>query len=85
MSKKVKTIGKIINNSKNVPFEELNKILGWFGYVRSQPNKGSSHYIYQKGDISITVPFKRPHVGVHYVKEVIRLLDLEVWYEKNSK
>ena len=79
MSKFSKTIQKILQNRKNVDFEVLNKVLLYFGYECKQPKGDSSHYVYRKSNASkITVPKHKP------IKEVIKLLKLEEWYEKNK-
>jgi len=73
-----KLIKKLIENSKNITFEELDKILKHFGYERKQPRRGSSHYTYRKpGCNSITIPKNKPIKKV-YVKIVISELNLEV-------
>lgn len=75
MSKKEKLLKKIRNNPRVVRFEELDKILIGVGFERSQPKGGSSHYTYTLEDKLITIPYKRPHVKVVYVKAVIRILE----------
>ncbi|MDA3823364.1 MAG: type II toxin-antitoxin system HicA family toxin [Bacteroidales bacterium] len=75
MSKQDKAIKRIINNPKNVTFDDLDKIMKGLGYVRR--NNGSSHYIYTlPGCYPITIPKHKP-VKEIYVKKVIELLDLE--------
>jgi predicted RNA binding protein YcfA (HicA-like mRNA interferase family) len=80
----IKRVGSILQNRKNVSFEELEKILLYFGYTKSQRGRGSSHYTFRKkGMTPITVPKKRPHVNEHYVGNIIKLLELEDWHEKH--
>ena len=84
MSKFIKLIKKILDNPKNVRFNQVDKILKYFGYERSQPRSGSSHYTYRKEDEEkITIPFNKPIKAV-YIKIIIKLLDLEDWYEQNK-
>lgn len=78
MTKREKRIKKLFQNPKTVPFKELNSVLVSFGFESRQPGSGSSHYIYTKGDIQITVPFKRPYVKEVYIKRVIELLEEEL-------
>lgn len=87
MARLLKRVKKILDNRKNVTFAELDTILRNFGWEKSQPRGGSSHYSYtREGNPGIiTVPLKRPHVGQYYVDEVIDILNLEVWYEENRK
>ncbi|OAT80352.1 type II toxin-antitoxin system HicA family toxin [Desulfotomaculum copahuensis] len=75
MGKLEKLLQKIINNPNHVKFEELDKILTRSGFKRRQPRKGSSHYVYKKGDRILTVPFHEPHIKAHYVKEAILALE----------
>lgn len=56
-------------------FEEIDKVLQDIGFVRTQPSKGSSHYTYHFGNITLTIPYKRPYIKVVYVKKVIELLE----------
>lgn len=80
----VKLAEKIIQNPKNVDFSELSRLLEGFGFECRQPRGGSSHYVFRKlGRMPISVPKNKP-VNKKYVTQVIDLLDLEEWYEKNS-
>ena len=87
MSKrKCKLLKSILKNRKTVRFEELDRLLREFGYEPKQPRGGSSHYVYRKeGCYPITVPFKRPYLKEVYVRQVIKLLKLEEFYEKNCR
>ena len=74
MSKREKRLRKIFQNPKTVLFKELDSILKGFKFEVRQPKSGSSHYIYTKGGIQISVPFKRPYVKEVYVKRVLELI-----------
>ena len=77
MSKLEKLLQRIKNNPKNVRFEELDKILVNAEYERTQPRRGSSHFIYRKlGREPITIPYRKPFVHEVYVQKVIRELNL---------
>ncbi|MBE0502098.1 MAG: type II toxin-antitoxin system HicA family toxin [Desulfuromonadales bacterium] len=79
-----KLVGQIIQNPKDVDYAILERLLKSFGYECFQPGRGGSHYTFRKaGSAPITVPKKKP-VNAVYVKQIIKLLDLEDWYEKNS-
>lgn len=80
MSKKEKRVKKIFQNPKNVSFSELDKVLKDVGFRVRQPGSGSSHYIYYKEQLQITVPYKKPFVREVYVKRV-----LEIIGENNEK
>ncbi len=79
MSKKQKQLEKIRQNISNVSFEDLDKVLKWFGFEQRQPKGGSSHYVYElKAEphiLLITIPYKRPFIGKHYVKQALQILD----------
>lgn len=74
VTKREKRIKKLFQNPKTVPFKELDKVLKDSGFRLRQPASGSSHYVYTRGDIQISVPFKRPFVKEVYVKRVLELL-----------
>lgn len=80
----LKLVSQVVGKPKDVDFGILRRLLESFGYECRQPRRGSSHYTFRKsGAAPITVPKKKP-VNIVYVKQVIKLLDLEEWYEKNS-
>ena len=74
MSKLEKLLEKIKNNPKAVRFEELDRILIAGGFVRRQPKGGSSHYVYQRDEKTICVPFRQPHILRIYVELAIELI-----------
>ena len=81
----LKRIGQVLENRKNVHFEDLEIILLFFGYTKSQPRSGSSHFSFRKkGSCPITIPMKRPHIGEIYVSKVIEMIGLEEWYDENK-
>jgi len=74
MTKREKRVRKIFRNPKTVPFEELNRVLRDFGFGVRQPKSGSSHFVYTKDEVQISVPYKRPFVKEVYVKRVLELI-----------
>ncbi len=74
MTKREKRLRKIFTNPKNVSFKELDLVLKSFKFGARQPKSGSSHCVYTKGNIQISVPFKRPYVKKVYVKRVLELI-----------
>lgn len=79
----IKLAGEILKSPKDVGFEELRRLLEGFGYDCRQPRGGSSHYVFRRqGSMPISVPKDRP-VNKKYVTQVVELLNLEEWYEKN--
>lgn len=74
MSQWDKLIKRIISLDKDMRFEELKKILEYYGYECSQRGSGSSHYIFRKaGCNSITIPKHKPIkvVYIELVKEIV--------------
>ncbi|MBI2617332.1 type II toxin-antitoxin system HicA family toxin [Candidatus Gottesmanbacteria bacterium] len=82
MTKRQKRLKKLFTNPKSVSFEELNRVLLDLGFTKRQPRSGSSHHIYTKGEIQISVPYKRPYVKEIYVKHVLEIIG--GIYEKKS-
>ncbi len=81
--KRLRLVEKILRNPKAVSFDEIQRLLESFGYECRQP-RGGSHFTFRKaGTTPITVPKNKP-VKEIYVKNIIRLLELESWYEKNG-
>lgn len=74
MSKRGKRVKRIFQNPKIVPFKKLDRVLKDFGFSVRQPGSGSSHHIYTKGDIQISVPYKRPYVKEVYVRRILELI-----------
>ena len=81
-----KLLKDILQNPKNVRFEDLDNLLKEMGYEVKQRRRGSSHYNYRKEgeDLIITIPKDQP-VKVTYVKLVIKRLNLEEYYDENCK
>jgi len=77
MTKREKRIKKLFQNPKTVPFKELDRVLKGSGFSLRQPGSGGSHYVYTRGNIQISVPFRRPFVKEVYVKRVLELLGEE--------
>jgi predicted RNA binding protein YcfA (HicA-like mRNA interferase family) len=74
MSKFQKLLQKIINLSKDLRFDEIQKVLESFGYAMTSPKSGSSHYTFRKpGKQPITIPKHEPikKIYIIMVKEAI--------------
>jgi len=87
MAKRDKRLEKIRNNPKDVRFEELDQLLRDYGFERRQACSGSSHYVYRSRlmpDYLLTVPYRRPFLKAHYVREVLKLLDMIIEGEDND-
>lgn len=75
MTKRQKRLERIRDNPKNVRFEDLDQLLFDYGFARRQPRGGSSHYIYTRGKLRLTIPMNRPYLKEVYIRNVLKLLD----------
>jgi len=74
MSKWDKLLAEVRGLSPDLRFEELKKILEYYGYTMSAPRGGSSHCTFRKvGYLPITVPKHKPikKVYIEMVREVV--------------
>lgn len=74
MSRWDKLLARVKELSKDLRFDELRKILEWYGYEMHAPRGGSSHYTFRKPGCSlITIPKHEPikKVYVKLVREVV--------------
>ena len=74
MSQFDKLLLKIKNLSKDLRFNELRKVLEYYGYTMYAPRSGSSHYTFRKpGRPPITIPKHEPikRIYVIMVKEAV--------------
>lgn len=63
---------------KDVEFEELDKLLKYFGFECRQPSRGGSHYVYIHKELDgfqLTVVKAKP-VKPPYVKKAIELINM---------
>lgn len=74
MSKWDKLLYRILNLSNEIRFDELRKILEYYGYTMYSPRVGSNHYTFRKiGNTPITIPKHEPIKKI-YVKKVKDLI-----------
>ena len=77
MSQFDKLLARIRALEKNMRFEELRKVLEYYGYSMRNPRGGSSHYTFYKEDCNpITIPKHEP-IKVAYVKLVKAVVESE--------
>lgn len=74
MSKKEKEFEKIKNNPKNIKFTTIDKLLRQYGFTVRQPKGGSSHYIYKKDKLTLTIPKHNP-VREVYIKKAVQFIE----------
>ncbi len=78
MSQWEKLLGRILNLSKDMRFDELRRVLESYGYAMYAPKGGSSHYTFRKqGCQPITIPKHEPIKKV-YVEMVRKVVESEV-------
>lgn len=84
MSKWDKLIQRIKSLDKNLRFEEIEKVLEYFGYEVKAPRSGSSHYTFRKkGCRKITIP-KHRVIKTVYVETVRDVIEEEEKRNENS-
>ncbi len=74
MSKWEKLLQKLKNLSADIRFEELKRILEYYGYTLDVPRSGSSHFTFRKkGKSIITIPKHKPikKIYIKIVKDVV--------------
>jgi len=73
VSQKNKLLKAMKNNPKDVPFEDIKKLLESYDYICH--NSGGSHFVFRKeGFEHIVIPYNRPIKAV-YVKHVLAILE----------
>ena len=83
MSNWDKLINRINFLSKDLRFDELRKILEFYGYNMNAPKGGSSHYTFRKpGCQPITIPRHEPIKKV-YVEMVRQVVEMEAKNNEN--
>ncbi|HVB11083.1 MAG TPA: hypothetical protein VNM16_12055, partial [Bacillota bacterium] len=66
---------RALRNPGSVRFEELDRLLRRWGFVRRQPGGGSSHYVYTFADITLTVVRHGGSVKPIYVRCVMEAIE----------
>ena len=76
---------KIYSLSKDIRFEEIQKVLEYFGYTMENPRSGSSHYTFRKqGCMPITIPKHEPIKKV-YVEMVRQIVESEAKNDEDAE
>jgi len=77
MSQFDKLIERIDSLDKNLRFDELRRVIEYYGYTMSGPSGGSSHKTFRKsGSQPITIPQHDP-IKRAYVEKVKELIESE--------
>ena len=84
MSQFDKLLHRIRSLDRELRFEELRKVLEYYGYHMSGPAGGSSHKTFRKsGNPPITIPQHDP-IKLAYVELVRKVVESEVNSEKDD-
>ena len=74
MSKWDKLLTRILSLSKDMRFQELKKVLEYYGYKMAAPSSGSSHFTFRKPEKNpITIPKHEPikKIYIEMVRKVV--------------
>ena len=76
MSRLEKLYRQALSNPGSVRFSDLHRLLERYGFTPRQAGGGTSHYVYTRGDIQLTVP-KHGSDGVKpvYVRRAMAALE----------
>ena len=84
MSQWDKLIAEICSLSRDLRFDELRKVLEYYGYTMQRPRGGSSHCTFRKPGCSpITIPMHEP-IKVAYVRMVKEVIESEGDNDENA-
>lgn len=85
MSQWDKLLSKILKLSNDLRFEELRKVLEFYGYKMNAPKSGSSHYTFRKPGCNPITILKHEPIKIVYVKMVKQIVESEVNENENIK
>jgi len=74
MTQRDKLLAKIRSHPKNVRFDDMQTLLGYFGYQLVRVS-GSHHRYQRQGSPPVTISRHGAHVHSAAVEEVLRILD----------
>ena len=81
MSKWDKLINRILEIDDDIRFEEIQKVLEFYGYVMNEPKSGGSHYTFKRNSYRITIPKHKPIKRV-YLKKIRNIIMEEINHEQ---
>jgi predicted RNA binding protein YcfA (HicA-like mRNA interferase family) len=85
MSKWDKLLNRISNMSEDIRFDEVRKIMEYYGYKMSGPSGGSSHCTFRKpGYCPVTIP-NHGYVKKIYIRMVKQITENEGENDENKE
>lgn len=81
----VKLIEKFLRKPPEIKYKDVVNVLENFGWELKNIGSGGSHFVYYKEGKEISVPKDKEKVKKPYIIELIKILELEEWYEKHKK
>jgi len=75
MTKLDKLRQRIEQQPQNVRFEDLDRLLLAYGFGVRQPRRGGSHYFYNKGRVTVTIPRRKQQMPPVYVRLVLEAIE----------
>lgn len=81
MGQKEKLILRLESGTKDFTFDELERLLGYFGYIRSEKGKTSGSRVVFTSDTHPPIMLHRPHPGKilkeYQIRQLISILEEE--------
>ena len=75
MSNKHEQLEAIRNNPTNVSFDAFRNMLLGFSFIEDNPEDGTNHHTFIRGEYGITILRKSP-VNIIHIKRAIRIIDV---------
>lgn len=84
MAKFLKLIRKLLRRPPEAHVKDIERVLKYFGW--SIKNKKGSHFVYHKeGHLPLTITKHKNKVKRGYIIKLIKILELEEWYEEQKE
>lgn len=80
----VKLVEKLLRRPVEASFEDIVRVLEYFGW-KLKNDKGSHFTYYKEGYMPFGVVKQKNKVKRGYIRKLIKILELEEWYEKQKE
>lgn len=84
MAKFLKLIEKLLRRPPEAHFKDIIKVLENFGW-KLKKCKGSHYVYYKEGYLPLTITKHKNKVKRGYIIKLIKILELEEWYEEQKE